>query len=107
MLDTEGRVVEATQANVFWARAGRLHTPALVRCGVSGVMRRRLAELARVDGVEVVEGDYGLDEVMNADEVFLCNSLIRIWPVASLSGTPFPRGPLTRRLQTLLSLDRG
>lgn len=105
MLDAEGRVVEGTMSNVFWAEGGRLHTPRLSRCGVAGVMRRRLCELARADGIEVVEGDYVLDEVLNADEVFLCNSLIRIWPVASLCNSSYPWGALTRRLQALLSLS--
>ncbi|MBI2379896.1 MAG: aminodeoxychorismate lyase [Gammaproteobacteria bacterium] len=103
MLDTEDRVVAATQANLFFVQDGRLCTPELTRCGVSGIMRRHISTLALAEGVDLRVGDFSLAELMNADEVFLCNSLIRIWPVAQIDSRNYPWGSLTRRLQKLVA----
>lgn len=104
MLDTEGRVVEGTFTNLFWCRGGQLFTPALARCGIAGVMRAEILALAGEFDLSVAVGDFELDAVFAADEVFLCNSLIRIWPVSRLANRTWPVGPWTRRLQQALRL---
>lgn len=97
--DVEGHVVEGVFSNLFWVRQGVLHTPRLARAGVSGVMRKALLDEALLAGIPVAEGEYCLDDVMAADEVFFCNSLYGIWPVRQLSGQERVPGPITRRLQ--------
>jgi 4-amino-4-deoxychorismate lyase len=85
LLDQDGHLVSGTHSNVFLARGGRLHTPALRRCGVAGVARARLLDSARDLGIEVVLDDgLWLDDVLAADEVLLCNSLIGLWRVGRL-----------------------
>lgn len=97
--DVEGHVVEGVFSNLFWVRQGVLHTPRLHRAGVLGVMRKALLGEALGAGIPVAEGNYHLDDVMAADEVFFCNSLYGIWPVRQLSGRERVPGPITRRLQ--------
>jgi 4-amino-4-deoxychorismate lyase len=45
--------------------------------------------------------DIGLDALLQADEVFLCNSLYGIWPVRALQRHQWSVGPLTRKLQVI------
>jgi len=40
---------------------------------------------------------------LTADEAFLCNSIIGIWPINSINTTRFGIGMMTRKLQYLLS----
>ena len=54
MLDWRGQVAEATGANVFFVRDGKLHTPT-PDCFLDGITRRTVMDLARRRGVEVVE----------------------------------------------------
>lgn len=103
VLDAEGRVIEGTMSNLFLVSDGVLVTPALERCGVAGIMRAELLALADEASLAVAVRDVGLDELMNAEEVFLCNSLIRIWPVATLMDRTLTKGPITARLMALLT----
>jgi 4-amino-4-deoxychorismate lyase len=98
LLDAAGWVAEGTLSNVFWLRDGVLQTPRLDRCGVAGVMRELVLELAGRLGITVRQGRYRLPQVLQADEVFLTNSLIGLWPVRRLQERQWQPGPYTRRL---------
>ena len=100
MQDEEGFVIEGTMSNVFMAYAdGRVLTPRLDRCGVAGVMRRHLIEKAQAEKLAVGVAELSLADLAQAREIFLCNSLIGVWPVARLGETPYPARTLTRRFQ--------
>lgn len=101
--DTEGRVVEATAANLFLVEQERLVTPDLSQCGVAGIMRELVMESARRDGLQVLCETVRPDRVMSADELFLTNSLIGVLPVGRLDRQSFPVGPVTRKLMEYLS----
>ncbi|SDG28845.1 aminodeoxychorismate lyase [Phytopseudomonas seleniipraecipitans] len=101
MRDVSGRVIEGVFSNLFMVRDGMLSTPDLSRCGVAGVMRAELLEQAQSLGIICQVRDIELDELLTADEVFVCNSLYGIWPVRELQGRHWSVGPLTRKLQAI------
>jgi 4-amino-4-deoxychorismate lyase len=101
MRDTSGRVVEGVYSNLFLVKNGGLLTPELSRCGVAGVMRAELLAQAESLGLDCEVRDISYDELLTADEVFLCNSLYGVWPVRALQGHDWPVGPLTRKLQVI------
>lgn len=103
MRDTTGRVIEAVFSNIFIVKYGVLLTPSVERCGVAGVMRGELLERARRAGIPTQVADISLDQLLGADEVFVCNSLYGIWPVRQLQASVWPVGPLTRKLQSLIA----
>jgi 4-amino-4-deoxychorismate lyase len=103
LLDGEGRLVEGTMSNLFLIRDGVLMTPDLNRCGVAGVLRTVVMELAVGVSMPLRVGAFGLDDLGEADEVFLTNSLIGIWPVIAIEKRAYPKGDLTHRLQELLA----
>jgi len=102
MRDLSGRGVEGGFSNLFLVRDGRLITAELSRCGVSGVMRAWLLEQAPAQQIAVEIRDIDYAELLQAGEVFLCNSLYGIWPVRHLDGHDWPAGALTRKLQGIL-----
>ncbi|MDW2172870.1 aminotransferase class IV, partial [Vibrio sp. 1567] len=72
--------------------------------GVAGVMRRKVLEFFEANNTEVEVGDFSLMELLSADEVWMCNSLLGVAPVTSITAannhkTVFPIGKLTQRLQ--------
>ncbi|MCV6604357.1 MAG: aminodeoxychorismate lyase [Porticoccaceae bacterium] len=85
LLDTQGRLVEAVASNLFvWLDDGWV-TPKLHRCGVAGVMRRLIMEqLCPALDVAVTERDMKQDELLEASEVILCNSVQGIRSVAAV-----------------------
>lgn len=102
MRDSSGRVVEGVFSNIFMVSGGQLCTPSLERCGVAGVMRAEILERARQAGIGVQVRDVPFDELLEAEEVFTCNSLYGIWPVRGLQEHVWPVGALTRKLQSLI-----
>ncbi len=89
MLDSSGHVVEGTMTNLFLLRDGTLITPDLSRCGVTGVMRGVVMDVARERGIPVTERTLALQELASADALFVTNSLIGIWPVRELEDRRF------------------
>jgi 4-amino-4-deoxychorismate lyase len=105
LADAGGRVIEGTMSNLFVVARGRVATPDLSRCGVVGAQRERVRELLAREGIVCAVEDLGWDAVESADELFLTNSLIGIWPVARMQERRWSVGPVARRLQRLLAED--
>lgn len=103
LLDTDEHLVAGTMSNLFLVRDRVLMTPELVRCGVAGILRTVVMEQAARVPMQLQVKALGLDDLWGADEVFLTNSLIGIWPVAAIEDRRYPVGVLTRRLQELLA----
>jgi 4-amino-4-deoxychorismate lyase len=97
LLDASGYIVGGTSSNVFIVAGAALATPALTRCGIKGVMRRAVLDAARALGVHADERDLVASELLDADEVFVSNSLFGIWPVTDVDGRRFAVGPTTKR----------
>ena len=103
LADAEGRVVEGTMSNLFVVKGGRVATPDLSRCGVIGAQRERIRELLAREGMACEVRDLGWGDVEDADEAFLANSLIGVWPIARLDARRWSVGPTTRRAQALVA----
>ena len=102
LLDTTERVVGGSSSNLFLVRGAELLTPAVTRNGIAGVMRRVVLETAPLVGLVPHERELTLHELREADELFVTNALIGIWPVARLDEHAFARGPATVRLMQRL-----
>ncbi len=89
MLDSEGYVVEGTMTNVFIEKDQQWMTPKLDRAGVKGVMRQWIMRNSHYANIECTEKNIELPEVENADAIFICNSVVGIWPVNALDNRQF------------------
>jgi 4-amino-4-deoxychorismate lyase len=94
MLDSAGRLVCATSANVFVVREGKLFTPRMDRCGVAGVVRGALLTAASNGELPwpILETDLTLESLTGAEEVFLTSALRGVWSVAAVDGIPVASG---------------
>ncbi len=108
-LDGMGHVVEGMVSNVFWATDGILYTPAAQTGLLEGITRMYVMEMAADMGISVREGLYEWNDLLEADEVFLTNSIQEIVPVTTLEnalgqvrhpGGRNKAGPLTHLLMT-------
>lgn len=97
MLDTEGRVIEGTMTNLFVSPGqDRLITPALDQAGVAGVMRRHILEQAQRAGIGVETCALTLDELLQCREIFVCNSIVGVWPVTRVDTRSYGVGPMAQ-----------
>jgi aminodeoxychorismate lyase len=83
MLNERGEIVSATTANIFWAREGTIHTPALSTGALAGVTRSAVIELAAKQFIPVIEGVYDLADLTEADEIFLTSASYGVAPVTT------------------------
>lgn len=105
MLTHDGNLAEASSANVFLVRNGRLITPAVSENILEGITREALITLARQElGLEVEERTVARTEVYVADEIFLSGTGVQIEPVVEVDGRPVGKGTagaITGHLQSL------
>jgi len=107
LCDAAGRPACGTRTNLFRVQSGRLITAPLDDCGIHGVMRRKIIDLAQQLQIPVDIQHSSLDALRDADEALICNSLIGLWPVRQLDGRHWPApGPLTQRLMDALAHPR-
>lgn len=98
MLDSNGHVIEGTISNVFIVKDNQLMTPDLTGSGVDGVMRGLILDIANSLLIPTRITNFDIDILKKADEIFLCNTLIRIWPVRRFDDNNYPYGVITQRI---------
>ena len=74
LLNNYDRVCDTTIANIFIIKDDIIYTPPLSDGCVAGVMRRWIIEKLHA-GFKIIEKEISIDELENADEVFLTNSI--------------------------------
>ena len=89
MLDEQDHVIEGTQSNLFLLKGRRLITPDLSACGVAGVVRELVLELAAEFELTSRIAAVTLGELQRADALFITNSLLGICPVVALENRRF------------------
>ena len=84
MFDYQNNAIEGTMSNLFILEGAELKTPNLDNCGIQGVMREWILEQCEHQHIKVEETKLDRQRVLEADGLFFCNALIRIWPVRNL-----------------------
>jgi branched-chain amino acid aminotransferase len=97
MLDWRGQVAEATGANVFFVKDGKIHTPT-PDCFLNGITRRTVIDLARARGFEVIERVIMPDELESFEQCFLTGTAAEVTPVSEIGPYRFQVGDITKTL---------
>jgi branched-chain amino acid aminotransferase len=98
MFDWRGQVAEATGANVFFVKEGKLFTPT-PDCFLDGITRRTVMDLARRRGIEVVERAIWPEELESFEQMFITGSAAEVTFIRSVGPWNFEIGDLQRQLQ--------
>jgi 4-amino-4-deoxychorismate lyase len=99
LLDVDGNAIEGTHSNLFLVSQGELITPDLSRSGVAGVQRDRVMAWATQHNMPLQIRDFGLDEVLHADELFVVNSIIGLWPIRELEQRCWSDFPIAAKIR--------
>ena len=100
MLDYKGRVSESTGSNIFLVINGEIHTP-VPDCFLNGITRQAVIEIAKNEGIKVIERDIYPDEIKNAEEIFLTGSAVEVTPVGKIDNQTFKVGDITAKISSL------
>ncbi|MCA0993706.1 aminodeoxychorismate lyase [Pseudalkalibacillus hwajinpoensis] len=99
-LSQDGRLAEGIVSNLFWFKNGILFTPDLSTGILNGITRQFVVHVARKMGISVREGGFQRESLLEADEVFVTNSIQEIVPLFQIEQKPLPGldGPATNEL---------
>ena len=89
LLNTEGRICDASIANVFMLKNDEVYTPSLSEGCVAGVMRRFLLEKLPAIGYKVHETKIEINDLLKADEIWLTNAVHKLKWVKSFNEKKF------------------
>ena len=96
--DPDRYILEGSTTNVFAVIDDRLITAPPDNLVLDGIMRREVIKTAAELGIQTSERKLHTDELAEADEMFLTNSLIDILPLSSIDGLPIKRGDCWKSL---------
>jgi branched-chain amino acid aminotransferase len=100
LLNSRGKVSEASGMNLFIVRDGKLITPGVDQDILEGITRASILDLAPAMGIPVIERAVDKSELFIADEVFLSGTAARITPVRCVETTELPTNrPVMERLR--------
>jgi len=99
-----GWVAEGSTSNIFAVLSRSLVTPPTGPYLLAGITRDLVLGLAKQAGLDVKERDFSLDEVCQADEVFLTGTSIEVLPVVKVNGHTIGTGRPGTYTQRLYSL---
>lgn len=102
MLNLDGYVIEGTMSNLFVIKEQIVYTPEIKVSGIKGVMRQIIINIAEHNNIPLQEALLSKDFVLQADELFVSNSVIGIWPIRSLENKAYAVGMLTKKIQATL-----
>jgi 4-amino-4-deoxychorismate lyase len=106
LCDIAGNVISGTRSNLFMLRGNILYTPNLSRCGVAGVQRDRVMDWSKQHGVPCKGADFHMEELVQADEIFLVNSVFGLWPVREVADYRRTQHPMAWKIQEWLNDER-
>jgi len=99
--NSRNHLAEGAVSNVFVVTGGRLLTPPVEEGLLAGITRAAVLEVADEAGVPAEQRSLTVHDLLDADEVFLTNSIMEVMPVTRVEARPIGAGepgPVTRRL---------
>ncbi|MEM9136849.1 MAG: branched-chain amino acid transaminase [Cyanobacteria bacterium P01_F01_bin.42] len=104
LMNSQGKVSEASGMNVFIVRNGQLITPGPDQDILEGITRASVIQIAKDMGIEVIERPVDKSELLIADEVFLTGTAAKVTPVKQLENYKLStERPITDKLRAKIT----
>lgn len=84
LLDSEGKITEASAANLFLIQDEKIVTPVLNQNIFPGITRATIIDIANSFNIEVIERDIKPEELGNFQGAFLAATMMELKPLASI-----------------------
>ncbi|GBD99644.1 MAG TPA: branched-chain amino acid aminotransferase [Nitrospirae bacterium] len=95
MLNDRGYVTEGTVSNIFMVKKGILITPSVDSGILDGITRQTVIGIAAGKRIRTIEKNITPEELLQADEVFLTNTILEIMPVRQANRSKFNSREIT------------
>ncbi|MFA5553917.1 MAG: aminotransferase class IV [Phycisphaerae bacterium] len=98
---TDNRLAEGCISNVFLVKDSAVFTPELNTPVLAGIARKTVLKIASDNSVRCSEKDLHIDDLLEADEVFITNVVMQVMPVIKIDKRDVASGkigPITKEL---------
>ncbi|MGY6529320.1 MAG: branched-chain amino acid transaminase [Cyanobacterium sp.] len=104
LMNSQGKVCEATGMNIFMVRNGKLITPSFDQDILEGITRDSVITIAENLGIEIQQREIDKTELFIADELFLCGTAAKVTPVKRVENYHLPKErPITSKIKETLT----
>lgn len=86
LLNQHGRLCESTIANIFLIKNQKIFTPHIREGCIDGIMRKNIIQVLSKNGYDIIEDKIKIEDLNEADEIFISNSIINAKNIFFLNG---------------------
>ncbi|WP_312095668.1 D-amino-acid transaminase [Niallia sp.] len=97
-------VTEGSSSNIWIVNGGKVQTHEANQFILNGITRQKIIQLCKENGIEVEEKAFSIEDLIDADEVFLSSTTSEVTPITSVNNVPVKEGEvgeITKKLQGL------
>jgi branched-chain amino acid aminotransferase len=103
ILNTDGYIAECVVSNIFMVSGGNVITPSLDTNILPGITRSTVLDICRNSNIPISEERFVIERLINAEEVFITNSLMEIMPVSKIDDSMIGKAIPGRFTQQLMN----
>ena len=109
LLNNKGFISESTGSCIFIVSGNKIITPPISSSILDSITRKTVIKIAtKVNNLLVDVREIKKDEVLKADEVFLCGTSIEIFPVTRINNSKYVSSEITSKIrESYMSIVRG
>ncbi|PAB58044.1 aminotransferase class IV [Anaeromicrobium sediminis] len=88
-LNVHNHISEGATSNIFFVKNNIVYTPS-INCGLlNGIIRKNLIKFCKQNNIQLIEGEFSKEFLLDCDEVFVTNSILEIMPVSMIENNSF------------------
>jgi branched-chain amino acid aminotransferase len=106
LLNEHGYLAEGSTTNIFLVCNRELITPSLESGVLPGITREAVLEMAQASNIKTLERQVELEELIEAEEAFVTNSILEVMPLTIFEGKPIGTGKPGQLTKELLAVYR-
>ncbi len=103
IVNENNRIIEGLSSNLFWIKDNTVFTPFISSGCIDGIMRKQVISALKHSGIRIQEvAGTSIEELLNADEIFLTNAIQGVRWVMGLHNKRFYYLTTKKIVQTLI-----
>jgi branched-chain amino acid aminotransferase len=107
LLNSKCYVAEGSISNIFMVKNNAVYTPPIIDGALPGITRYIILNKLTLDGIEIKEKHISVDMLLNADEIFISNSLMGVKSINKLNDLIFDKHHIVDLISKLLRINFG
>ncbi|KAB7666790.1 D-amino-acid transaminase [Bacillus sp. B1-b2] len=97
-------VTEGSSSNIWIVKGEKIQTHEASPSILNGITRQKLIEISQENGIDIEEKAFSIEDLIDADEVFLTSTTSEVTPITEINNVPVKEGKVGEKTRILQSL---